>query len=114
MNGRDTTANDVLTRSIGAVVIFICVIGMLVLGAVQRPEDPAAAKRWDAEKIRAQVRNDVARDIERRQIRETIVGNMPVECLGRVAAAIPEATPPDETAMMETVQRLCPQAMDDE
>lgn len=47
-------------------------------------------------------------------IRATIIGNMPDECRGEIAISLPKGPPANETTMLATVRRLCPQAFDNE
>ena len=108
------TANGVLASVMGVVAVMAACLAAPILVAGRRPDDPAAARAWDAAQARSRADAARAEAVRLREVRATILGNVPTECRAPVAAALPEERPMTEPTMLETTLRICPQSDDGE
>lgn len=107
-------ANDVIVPIMCVVLVMGACLAAPVLIAGTRPSDPVAARAWDAAQARSRAEAAKAETVRLRDVRTTILGNVPVECRAPVAVALPSDRPMTEPAMLETTLRICPQSDDGE
>lgn len=99
---------------------ILCVFAMtfVALSAIAlfppKPSGRGEARRYDRNGTTIEREAARAETLRLLDIRTTIVGNMPDECRGRIAVSLPKDPPASEAAMLATVERLCPQAFEDE
>jgi hypothetical protein len=108
------TANGVMVSIMGVVLVMAACLAAPFMMAGIRPSDPAAARAWDAAQARSRAEAAKVETVRLREVRTTILGNVPVECRAPVAAALPSDRPMTEPAMLETTLRICPQSDDGE
>jgi hypothetical protein len=108
------SANGVMASIMGVVLVMAACLAAPFMIAGIRPSDPAAAHAWDAAQDRSRAKAAKAETVRLRDVRTTILGNVPVECRAPVAAALPSEHPMTEPAMLETTLRICPQSDDGE
>lgn len=110
------------TRDAGGTILSIMAVVMVMtaclaaplLIAERRPSNADAARAWDASQARMRALEERTETLRLRDVRTTIVGNMPDECRVRVAATLPSDRPMSEHDMLTTTLRICPQSGDDE
>ena len=108
------SANGVIVSIMGVVLVLAACLAAPFMMAGLRPSDPSAARAWDAPQARSRAEAARAEVARLRDVRTTILGNVPTECRAPVAAALPAERPMTEAAMLETTLRICPQSDDTE
>ena len=110
---REASISDVLVGILSVLAIaFVCLSAIALFPQKHSRRDEA--RRYDRNETTIEREAAQAETLRLLGIRTTIVGNMPDVCRGRIAVSLPKDPPASEAAMLATVQRLCPQAFEDE